>query len=188
MNPHANPDRRESVGDGFGLLGEADIRPELPFESVWVPGVRQQLLGFPDVKGVERGGPGELEVAWDDAARHPREPERQRLVDGLAVDRVVDGQTYTPVAPERFRIPLLGEQHPLLAVEADRFQREPRCALDFLGDWTPHDVRDVDFPPLEHRQARGLVRHGFEYQTFDAGTLSPVLLVGLQDQFHSRSE
>src|SRR5207237_8084374 len=127
---------RQGVVCGFGRLREADVRPELPCASVWVPGVRQQLLGFPDVKGVERGGPGELEVAWDDAARHPREPERQRLVDGLAVDRVVDGQTYTPVAPERFRIPLRGEQHPLLAVEVDRLQGGPRCALDYHWDWS----------------------------------------------------
>ena len=132
------------------------------------------------IEGVERRGPGELEVSRDDAAGQPREAEGDRLVDGLAIDGQVDGQAHAPVGPERLRVPLIGEEHPLLSVEVHRLQGEPGRAPDVLGQGAPDHVGDVGFPALEHGQPRHLVGHGLEHEALDARALPPVLLVRLR--------
>ena len=95
----ADADGGEVVRDGFGLLGEPGVGPQLGLEPARVSGLGQKLPRLRRVVWIRRSRPREFEVARDDAARHPREAEGQRLVDGLAVDGVVDGQSHAPVGP-----------------------------------------------------------------------------------------
>src|SRR4029450_13239138 len=75
--PHAGADADcgEVVRDGFGLLGEPGVGPQLGLESARISGLGQKLTGLRRVVWIMRGRPRELEVARDDAARHPRKTE-----------------------------------------------------------------------------------------------------------------
>src|SRR5262249_52978207 len=105
-----NPNRREIIGNRFGLLGEAGVGPELAaIEPLRVAGFREKVLRLLRIISVERRWPVELEVLWDDAASHPREAERHGLVDGLAVkpDHPVDDErerTFDRWSRQRHRV------------------------------------------------------------------------------------
>src|SRR4030095_8741272 len=187
--PCPNPSRREIIGNCFGLVGKAGVGPELAaIEPLRVAGFREKLLGLSRIVRVKRRWPVELEVLWDEAAGHPREAERHRLVDGLAVNRMVDGEAHAAVGPERLWVPLLSEEQPLVPIEVHRFEREPRRTPQVLGDRAPESIGDVSLPALEHREPRYLGGHRLEREPFDTRDLPPVLLVRFHHEFHARSK
>src|SRR5262249_19503248 len=84
--------------------------------------------------------------------------------------------------PGGLGVPLLGELQPPGASWDHRHQPQLWVPFDggpFVAD---HQVGDVRLPRLEHGQAGRTLRHAFEDDAFDRGSLAPVALVRLQNQ------
>ena len=112
----------------------------------------------------------------------------QSLIDALAVDRQVGGAADPHIVPGRFRIPLLGEVHPVRRGTDRRFQRQARRVLHLFGEFGADRQGDIDLAPFQRRQPRRLVGNHPHDDTFHAGRLAPVLLMGFENQFDTRRE
>src|SRR5437867_871078 len=150
-----DPDHAEVVHDGLDhrCVGVVDrIFPGV--EAIGVAGLGEELLRLRRIVRPERWLPGELEAVRNDARGDPREAERLRLVDGLAIDRVVRRHAHALVGPRRLRVPLIDEVHPLRAVEDRRFQREPGRPPQLLSERPADGIDDVGLAALQHGQPR----------------------------------
>ena len=117
-----------------------------------------------------------------------RVAERQRLVDGLAVDGQARRQPHALVVPWRLRVPLVGEVDPERRRDDGGLEGEPLRALQLLGELAADRVDDVDLAALQRRQPRRLVVDRLEHQALDARGLAPVLVERLERQLHARRE
>src|SRR2546425_27131 len=82
------------------------------FRSVRVAGCGQQLSGLGWVIGWRLHLQREVHNTRNDDAGRRAVPETGRLVDRLAIERVVHRQAQPPVGPRGLRIPLVGELDP----------------------------------------------------------------------------
>ena len=114
--------------------------------------------------------------------------ERDGLVDALAIERQRHGLAHPRVVPGRFRIPLIGEIDPERRVDHHRLQREPRRALQLLGQLAADRVGEIDLAALQRREPRGLVGNHLPDQLLHGGRLAPVAVERLHHQFDARGE
>src|SRR5438876_6907622 len=106
--PHSRSDshRLEIAGRGLAHRGGGGVAPEVSrVEPFRITRLAEELLGLCRIVGVCGRLPEEVEALGNDAPGDPREAERDRLVDGRAVDRVVGGEAHAPVRPRRLRVP-----------------------------------------------------------------------------------
>src|SRR3989442_8210694 len=183
-------DRLEIGGERFAHRRVRRPRVEVAgVESVGIARLRHELLGS---RGIERGWLErfrELERAGDDAAGRLREPERLRLVERRAIDRVAGRQADAPVGPRGLRIPLIGHVEPEDAARlARRGELEARRPSNVLGDGPGQQVRDVDLALLEGGGPRGLLGPAPEHESVHARRLAPVAFVSLAPRLHARVE
>src|SRR5207249_2108112 len=109
-------------------------------EAVGIAGFGQELLGPGEIVRNGRRLPVVLEVRGDEAVVEARGPERLGLVDRLAIDGVVGGETKPAVVPGRFRVPLVDEVDPVAVVRERGLEREPRSTADLLAQLGRHPV------------------------------------------------
>ena len=144
--------------------------------------VQRAVLGDGEPERLERS----LHGALGRRLRSPQ-PVEERLVDRVAVDRMVDGETNAPIGPDGLRVPLLAEEEPVDAMRVGRLERQTGRAPDLFRRDTAKRVGDVDFAALQHRQPRRLVDHRLEHEPLDARSFAPVLLPGFEHELHSGS-
>ena len=109
----ADADRLKVVDHRLGDVGVRGVAVVLAgVEAVGMTRLGQQLLGLGRIVHRSRRLPVIFESFRDDAAGHPGMAERQRLVDGLAVDRQAGRLPHALIMPRRFRVPLIGEVEP----------------------------------------------------------------------------
>src|SRR5256886_3849227 len=157
-------------------------------EAVGVARLGQELLGLRGIERIGRRLPVEIEGARNDAVRQPGVAEGDGLVDRLAVDRQVGGQTHPTVVPGGFRIPLVQHAHPLRRLDDRRFQDEPRAPLQLFGELAADRIDDVDLAALERRQAGRLVADHLEDEALHVRRLAPVAVERLQHELDARRE
>ena len=98
------------------------------------------------------------------------------------------GQAHPAVGPRRLRIPLLGEGQPLGEGGRRRLERESRSPAQLLRERAAERVGDVGLAPLEHGQARRLVRDRAEHQALHRGAFAPVAVERLEHQLDPGGE
>src|SRR6516225_599123 len=97
---HADPDRLQIAHERLAHRRGRGLAPEISgVEAVGIARLSQELLGTRRIERVPRRLPEKVEARGNDAPGDPREPEREGLVDGLAIHRVVRGQANPPVGP-----------------------------------------------------------------------------------------
>jgi len=112
--------------------------------------------------------------------------EARRLVDPLAVQRVVGGEPNALVVPRGLRIPLLGELDPEDRGVLARHDLELGVLLDALGVNAVESVGDVGFAGLQHQGAGGGFGDAAHDQRLDARHAPPILGKRLQHHFDAR--
>ena len=96
----ADPGLVEVVHDRVGDGREARVRREFPgIEPVGIPGFGEQLLHLREILRQCRGLQREIHDARHDDPGRRAEAEAGRLVDPLAVERVVDREPQPLVMP-----------------------------------------------------------------------------------------
>jgi hypothetical protein len=148
--PGANTHGVEIVEHGFAEVREGAVATIFArIKPVRITRFGQQLLRFGRIVDSGWRLPVEFEAIRDDAVGNPGVTERQRFIDGLAVDSETCGSPHPLVVPWRLGVPLLGEVEPGRQWGVDRFEGKPRSALQLLGEFAANVIRDVDLAALE---------------------------------------
>src|SRR3989454_9469503 len=131
--------RAESRPDSDGLqivdyrlavAGRAGIAPEIPcVKAARVTRFREQPLGRGWIVGKRRRLPVEVEAARDAAPGDLRKPEGLRLIDRLAVGRLVGREAYASGVPRGLPIPLVGVANPMAGLQGGRSGADARPSL-----------------------------------------------------------
>ena len=179
----------EVVDHGFANIGARGVAEVVPgVKAIGIARLSEESPGLGGIIGIPRRLPVELEAAGNDAPDQLGIPQGLCLVHRRPVDGVVGSQAHPPVAPRRFRVPLVGEVHPLCGLTDVRLQRQPRGSPELLGQRAADRIGDVHLTSLQRGQARGLVRDRLQDQPFHVRHFSPVLIEGLKDKLHARGK
>ena len=183
---HLQPDadRAQIVQRGLGHREERRRRHELSgVDPFGIASLGEELLGLDGVVGHGRRGQREVHDARDDDPRRRAIAQAGHLVDGLAVERIVDGQPHPLVGPRRLWIPLVPELDPVDRRVLRGHQAEPRVPPHVLGVLAIEGVGDVGLAVLQHRHARGPFGHALHDHTLDVGRVAPVPRIRLEHDF-----
>jgi hypothetical protein len=115
------------------LLQLANTMPVLGHVLSPGTGLGEQLLGLRGVVGRRLDLQREVHDAGDDHAPRRAVSQARRLVDLLAIQRMVDGQAQAPVDPRRLGILLVGELDPVDGRMARGHDLQTRVTLHGLG-------------------------------------------------------
>src|SRR5206468_8641942 len=169
----------------FGPGADLEVTEELAgVEAVRVPDLGEQSSRADWIVGIRGRRPIEVEARRHDAPGDLRQTERRGLIEGLAIERQVSGQTHALVVPGGLRIPLIGKDQPVVG-RKHGFQREPGRAPDLAGQLAADQVDDVGITALERRQPRGVVGNHTEDQPLHVRRLAPILVERLEYQLYA---